>query len=415
MILKIFQWINDLGAVAMLPPIMFVLGLIFKVKPANALKSAIRIGIGIFGLNMMIGIAVNELSPISQGMASKMGLNFPIIDAGVGVEILVAFSFKFAAFMIPMGILLNIVLLAIRATKTVDVDVWNFWPWMLSAEYVYILTGSYIWAWIAFFATGTISFILGDLQAPKMQEAYGLPGISFPHPCSTSTAWPAPFFNKLFNAIGLDKIQADPMSLQEKLGPLGDTTVIGAVIGFALSLIAGLGLGKALYTAIALAALIILFPQMVGYLVEGLVPISTAARKWLQSRYKDREFYIGLDCAVGVGQPANIVVNALAIPFMYLLAFILPGVKFIPAGAVPVSVGFLISAAMPYFDNNIVKGLIYAIIILIPVLYAGTWVAPLLTNAYVAAGGVIEQPGALVTNGCPYMWPALMAYLASIF
>lgn len=414
LLINFFDWINQLGATAMLPLVMFIIALFFKVKPGQALKSAIRVGIGIFGLNMMIGVAVDVVSPVTEALAERTGLMLPIIDGGVGVEILAAFNFKFAGLMIPMGILLNLILLATNLTKTIDVDVWNFWPWLLSAQYVYLVTNSYIWAWVAFFATGVVSFIIGDIQAPKMQEVYGLPGISFPHPYSTIYALPAPIFNKLFDALGLGKIKADPATIEKKLGAAGDTTVIGAIIGFIISIIAGFNVGEALTVAISFGAMIILFPQVVGYLVEGLVPIANAARSWLQKRYAGKEFFIGLDCAVGVGQPANVVANVLVIPMMFILAAILPGVKVMPAGGIAVAAGFMLSSAMPYFENNILKGWLYAVIMLIPALYAATWIAPLLTNAYIAGGGVVES-GTLVTVSVPYLWSVLFAFVASLF
>ena len=247
---------------------------------------------------MMIGVAIDNITPVANALTTKTGLQLPIVDGGVGVEILIAFTFKYAGLMIPMGILLNVILLSIKFTKTVDVDVWNFWSWLLSAQLVYLVTNSYIWAWVAFFVTGIISLKLGDIQAPKMQEVYGLPNISFPHPMSTVYALLAPACNKLFDAIGLGKIKADPVSVQQKLGSFGDTTVMGAIIGFILSLISGLSFGEALQIAIAFAAIIILFPQVIGYLVDGLIPISNAARSWLQKKYSNREYYIGLDCAI---------------------------------------------------------------------------------------------------------------------
>lgn len=415
-VFNFFDWLNSLGATAMLPIVMFIMGLLFGVKPDQAIKSAIRVGIGIFGLNMMIGVAVENISPVANALAQSTGLQLPIIDGGVGVEILIAFTYKFAGLMIPLGILLNLLLLTLKLTKTIDVDVWNFWSWLLSAQLVYIITHSYLWGWAAFFATGALSLILGDIQAPIMQKAYGLPNISFPHPYSTVYALPAPLFNKLFDAVGLGKIKADPVSLQQKLGAAGDTTVIGALIGFALALIAGLGIGKSLQAAIAFGAIVILFPQVVGYLVEGLVPIANAARSWLQKRYgkTEREFYIGLDCAVGVGQTANVVANVLTIPMIFVMAAILPGVKVMPAGGIAVGAGFILSAAMPYFDNNILKGWIYAVIMLIPALYAATWVAPLYTQAYIASGGIVES-GKLITTIPPYLWSDLFAFIATLF
>ncbi|CCQ95106.1 putative permease IIC component [[Clostridium] ultunense Esp] len=413
--MKFFDWINNLGATAMLPIIIFIIGVAFKVKAGQALKSAIRVGIGIFGLNMMIGIAIDNIMPVGEGLAATTGINLPIIDGGVGPEILAAFNFKYAGLMIPLGVLLNVIMLILRLTKTVNVDIWNFWSWLLSAQLVYLVTHNFVWAWVAFFATGILSLVIGDKQAPKMQEAYGLDGISFCHPVSTVYALPAPFFNKIFNAIGLDKIKADPISLQAKLGIFGDTTVIGAIIGFILALIGGLGVGGALQTAIAFAAIIILFPQVISYLTEGLIPISNAARNLLNKKYGDKEYYIGLDCAIGVGQPANIVTNVLFIPILFILAAALPGVKVLPAGCIAVHAGFMLSAAMPYFDNNIFKGLIYLVIMYSVALYAATWVAPLYTEAYVAGGGVLESEGTLITTASPYLWSVIMAWLAKLF
>ncbi len=394
---------------------MFIVGLAFRLKPGQALKSAIRIGIGLFGLSMMTEVAIKYFTPIANALTSRIGLQYPIIDSGVGVEILVAWSFKHAAFIIPAGILLNIVLLTIKFTKTVNVDIWNFWPWLLSAQLVYTITDSYVWAWVALLATGILSLKLGDIQAPKMQKVYGLPGVSFAHPFSTVYALLAPVFNKLFDAIGLDKIKADPESLQEKLGVMGDSTTIGALMGFILSLIGGFGFGQALTNAMIFAAVIILFPQVVGYLVEGLVPISTAARTFLMKRYAGREYYIGLDCAIGVGQPANMVVQAFFIPILFILSAILPGVAILPAGCVAIHGAFMMSGAMPYFNKNIVKGLIYCTIMLIPALYAATWAAPYLTDSYVAAGGAMPEGSNIVGCAVPYLWSNIMAFIAKLF
>lgn len=414
-VLKFFDAINSLGSTTILPICMFIIAICFKVKPAIALKSAIRVGIGIWGLSEMTTIACTYIQPLSDALVANIGLVKPIVDGGVGVEILAAFNFKYASLMIPLGILLNVVLLLLKFTKTVDVDVWNFWSWLLSAELLYQVTGSYVVAFIGFFLTGAISLKLGDLQAPIMQKVYGLPGVSFPHPCSTWYALPAPLFEKLFNLIGLDKIKADPDSIQEKLGALGDTTVLGGIIGFVIAIMAGMPFGKWFYYAIIFAAITMLFPTVIGFLVEGLVPISNAARTMLQKKFGGREFYIGLDCAIGVGQPANVVANAIAIPIFVLLALFLPGIGVLPAAGVAVGCGFGLASAMPYFNNNIIKGVLYICIMMIPTLYMVTWVAPLITQVYVAAGGVVPAGTEITCSTSGYMWSHVMAWIAHFF
>ena len=143
-VLGFFNTINDLGSTTVLPICMFIIALIFRVKPGVALKSAILVGIGIWGLNEMITIACTYIQPLSDALVTSIGFSKPIIDGGVGVEILAAFNFKYASLMIPAGILLNVVLLLFKFTKTVDVDVWNFWSLLLTAQFLYVLTNNYV-------------------------------------------------------------------------------------------------------------------------------------------------------------------------------------------------------------------------------------------------------------------------------
>ncbi len=50
-----------------------------------------------------------------------------------------------------------------------------------------------------------------------------------------------------------------------------------------------------------------ILPRMVRILMEGLLPLSEAIKKYLNAKYPDRDdLYIGLDIAVAVGNPAII-------------------------------------------------------------------------------------------------------------
>ena len=75
-----FDSIYSLGSTTILPICMFIIALIFRVKPSVALKSAIRVGIGIWGLNEMITIACTYIQPLSDGLVANIGLTKTIID-----------------------------------------------------------------------------------------------------------------------------------------------------------------------------------------------------------------------------------------------------------------------------------------------------------------------------------------------
>ena len=72
-------------------------------------------------------------------------------------------------------------------------------------------------------------------------------------------------------------------------------------------------------------------PRMVKILMEGLIPISEAAKEFMQKKFAGKEFYIGLDSAITLGNPTTIAVGVLLIPITILIA-LLPFNKVLPAG-----------------------------------------------------------------------------------
>jgi hypothetical protein len=105
---------------------------------------------------------------------------------------------------------------------------------------------------------------------------------------------------------GVNKWNADPATIEKRFGILGESMFIGLVLGAAIGLLAGYGIGDVIDIGIAMAAVMVLMPRMVKILMEGLLPISESAREWLNKRFGDREIYIGLDAAVALGHPSVI-------------------------------------------------------------------------------------------------------------
>lgn len=181
-----FGWINSLGVTVMLPVALFLIGLAFGVKPGVALVNGLKVGIGFFGLNTLLySVVASNIGSLASAIVARTGLPLSIPDVGVGLHFSITFSLAAAAFMIPLGILVNVVMLALKLTKTVNIDLWNFRPWVFFWACVQGLTGSPLLGFLAFLFTGVISILLGDRQAKHIQEAYDLPGISFPHPFSS--------------------------------------------------------------------------------------------------------------------------------------------------------------------------------------------------------------------------------------
>lgn len=76
------QYVLNLGYTVILPIMIFFIALIFRVPAKKALRSAITIGIGFVGINLVISLLSSNLGPAAQQMVERFGLNLTIIDAG---------------------------------------------------------------------------------------------------------------------------------------------------------------------------------------------------------------------------------------------------------------------------------------------------------------------------------------------
>lgn len=179
--MSVIKYLLDLGAVVMLPIIIFVLGLILGEKPGKAFRSALTIGIGFIGINLVIGLLVNNLGPAAQAMVKNMGVKLNVIDVGWPASSAIAFASKVGAFVIPLGLAINIIMLATRLTKTVNVDFWNYWHFAFTGALVAVATGNLTLGLIAAAINAAIVLKLADWTAKMVQDFYGLPGISLPH------------------------------------------------------------------------------------------------------------------------------------------------------------------------------------------------------------------------------------------
>ena len=137
--LSVLQWFIGLGSTVFLPIIIFILGIIFGVKPAKAAISGFTVGIGSIGLNLVIGLLSDNLGTAIQVMGEHYGFSLNIMDIGCGVGGPLAFSTTLGIILIPMSLIVNYYLSCL-VDKTLNVDIWNFWfPCFLGL----VATGSY--------------------------------------------------------------------------------------------------------------------------------------------------------------------------------------------------------------------------------------------------------------------------------
>ena len=376
---EVFSYIIGLGAAVMMPIIFTILGVCIGIKLSKALKSGLLVGVGFVGLSVVTALLTSSLGPALSKVVEIYGLQLKVFDMGWPAAAAVAYNTSVGAFIIPVCLGVNILMLLTKTTRTVNIDLWNYWHFAFIGAVVYFATNSILWGFFAAIICYIITLILADYTADKFQGFYEkMEGISIPQPFCAGFVPFAIIINKVFDAEGMKK----------RFGLLGEPLFLGILVGCgigALSCKNGqemvdkipyiLGLG------IKMGAVMELIPRITGLFIEGLKPISDATREMIAKKFKGAVgLNIGMSPALVIGHPATLVVSLLLIPVTLLLAVVLPGNEFLPLASLA-GMFYVFPLILPITKGNVFKTFIIGFIVLAIGLYFVTDLAPYFTQA----------------------------------
>ncbi|GCF92439.1 PTS galactitol transporter subunit IIC [Enterococcus florum] len=394
---NIVQSILNMGASVMLPIIIFIVGMVFRVPVKKAIISGITVGIGMIGINLVINLLTTSVGPAAQAMVERFGLNLTIIDAGWPAVAAGTWAQPIAAVMIPVVLIVNLIMLALNKTKTLNIDIWNYWHISSVAATGFIVTKSFIFGIICGIAYTIFVQIMSDVTAPKVQEYYGLEGVALSTGSAQGYALLAMPVGWLIDKIpGINKLDVKPETIQKRFGIFGEPMIMGIIIGIFLGLLGGYDISGILQIGMTMGGVMFLMPRMVKILMEGLIPIQESAQKLLQGRYGDREIYLGMDAALATGSPAALATGLLMVPITLFLAVILPGNRVLPFGDLA-TIPFFAALVVPSRKGNILHSVLSLTVVMAVALLMATDYAPVLTEM---AQGIVEFPkgAAEITN-----------------
>ncbi|PKM93932.1 MAG: PTS galactitol transporter subunit IIC [Firmicutes bacterium HGW-Firmicutes-1] len=370
-----------------LPVIIFILSMVFRIKLSVAIKSALTIGIGFVGIFMTFDYFVMVISPVVQALIERTGLHYNVLDAGWPPLAAIAWAFPLAPALLVIFMVTNVLLLVLKLTKTVNIDIWNYWHVILAGAMVFQVTHNPV---ITIFMSIIIFIILlklSEWSAPMVNDMMDMEGICIPHLAGAAYFPFALIGNKLMNQIPrFNNINANPDVLKKKLGFFGEPMLLGLILGAGLSIGAGYNLRSITEIAINFAAVIYILPIMCGILGGALIPVSEGMKIFIRKTFPSMgETYMGLDVAVLFGSPSIVVTALLLIPVALLLAFLLPGINFIPLGdltALMVPLAFICLAT----NGNIIRSFILGIPVIIASLYVASGFASFYTKMAADSG-----------------------------
>ncbi len=383
-------WFLGLGSSVIVPIVLMILGFAFKVEAKKTIRGAVMTGVGLAGLFLVVDLIVAALQPAVAAMATRFGLSLTLVDVN-WADAGIAWGWPGVAGVLLITLAVNAILISLKLTKTLWVDIWSYWHGSALAGFVWALTGNIWWGIFGGVLYLTIGGFLADWTAKDIQEFHGMPGISVP--CGTTVQ--AGVFAKILTPI-LDKIpgfkdwDASPDGIRKRFGLFGEPVIMGAVLGIVIGIAAGYNVQQILGLAMQVATMMVVLPRMVSIISEGLIPIAQGVISFMRERFEDREIYVAVDCAVTLGHPSVMASTVILYIIAVLLAAVLPGNKLLPIASLAV-IPFWVGSVVPYTKGNVVKTVIIMAIYMIPVLYIASAVAPVQTQAYSMMGQFTEE------------------------
>ena len=387
---QVFSYIIGLGAAVMMPILFFILGVCIGIKPGKALKSGLLVGVGFVGLSVVTALLTSSLGAPLKDVTQIYGLQLRIFDMGWPAAASVAYNTTVGAFIIPVCLAINIVLLLCKATNTINIDLWNYWHYAFIGAVVYFATES---IWYGFFAAiicFVITLVMADLTTKKFQSYYkDLEGISIPQPFCQGFVPFAEGLNWCMDRIpGFSKLDIDAEGMKKKFGVLGEPLLLGVLVGILIGCLSCRSWGEIvdripyiLGLGIKMGAVMELIPRITSLFIEGLKPIAEATKDLVSRKFKNSAgINIGMSPALVIGHPTTLVVSLLLIPCTLLLAVVLPGNEFLPLASLA-GMFYVFPAVLPVTKGNVVKTFIIGLVSLTVGLYFVTDLAPWFTLA----------------------------------
>lgn len=391
------SWFLGLGSIVIVPIILIILGLIFRVGWQKAVRGGVTTGIGLAGLFLVVNLIISSLQPAVQALATRLGVAKDLVDVN-WADAGIAWGWPGVAGLIVAIIAVNLIMVVLRLTKTIWTDVWSYWHGSALAGFVWALTGGNVLlgvlAGLVYLVAGSL---MSDLTAKKYQEFNDMPGIGVP--CGTTvqaSLFAIPIVWVLDRIPGLKDWDASPEGIKKRFGLIGEPAILGLVLGLVIGAAAYYDFSKPFELASILglgmnvATMMVVLPRMVSIISEGLVPITMSVVQFMRERFQGRELYVAVDCAVLLGHPAVMASSVILFPVSVLVAAILPGVRMLPIASLAV-IPFWAGAVVPYTKGNVVKTVIVLLIYSIPFMYFSTLTADAHTLAFQNMGQFADQ------------------------
>ncbi|MDI3480665.1 MAG: galactose system component [Tepidanaerobacteraceae bacterium] len=379
----IFNPIIKLGGPPVMLILLTILATVMGVKFSKALEGGLKLAIALTGMGAMIDILIGTFNPALQAFVKFTGINLPIIDVGWPPLATITWGSPYTLYFLLIIIIINVLMLILNKTTTLDVDIFNVWHLaFIGLLVMYYSHNNLLLATVLVIIVGILKIINSDLMKPTFNDLLDMPETN-PTTTTHLNFMLNPIimvFDKLIDVIFpfIDKFDFDAATLNNKIGFWGSKFAIGAYLGVFVGLFGHQSI-KAIFTLAFTGAVILELFSVIGtWFISAVEPLSQGITNLVSRRFISKRLYIGIDWPFLAARPEMWAAANILAPIMLGMALILPGNRILPLGGI-IAIG-LTPALLVVTRGKIIRMTIIGTVVLPLFLWVGTLTAPFVTH-----------------------------------
>lgn len=363
--------------------VLTIISLVVGVKFSKALEGGIRLAISITAIGAVMNILTTSFSSALQAFVERTGIELSITDVGWAPLATITWGSPYTLYFLLVMIVVNIVMLLLNKTNTLDVDIFDIWHLAITGLFAMYMGANLLVTTLLIIFIGVLKIINSDLMKPTFNDLLDAPDEN-PMTTTHMNYMMNPIvmlFNKIIDKVlpFLDKYDFDAAKLNSKIGFWGSKSAIGIYLGIFIGLLAGMPLMDTFTLAFTAATCLELFSVIGQWFIESVEPLSQGIADFANKKLGGRALNIGLDWPFIAGRSEMWAAANILAPIMLLIAIFLPGNKVLPLGGI-IAMG-LTPALLVVTRGRIIRMILIGIFMLPIFLWSGTLIAPYATEA----------------------------------
>lgn len=386
MVDKIFAGFNffiGLGGPAMMFIVLAILAFAFRAKLSKSLEGGLRMAIALTGMSSVISMLTAAFGPALDAFVKSTGTNLAVTDLGWAPLALITWGSIYTLYFACICIVLNVVMISLNLTKTLNVDLFNIW----NLSIIGLLLDSYVHNIVitSCFVMFVYAMMLfnSDAMKPTITRLLGYESSNITtsaHACFLIAPF-AMVINRLIDLIlpFIDKYDFDAEMLNKKIGFWGSKVAIGAYLGVFVGLLGRQDAATVFALAFTGGVALELFSLVGGWFGPAIEPLSDAVQAFMSRRFTGRKLYVGIDWAIMASRAEIWAVANILAPILLVVAMVLPGNTVLPLGGILMTV--LVPGLLVVTEGRVLRMTIIGVVLIPVYLWGATLISGFVTSA----------------------------------